>query len=181
MDDDEPEMVAKMLDFIYCDNYDDDRKPGLQNRATKSQGSLLTHTKLYILGDKYQIEPLKQLALSKYGPAVSKEWNQSAFSASVKLMYANTVKSDRALKDAALKAALTSNHLRVLFRKDDFQALVLECSEVGRDIMALQLKNGSTAGDKMEQSIIEGTWARWVTLGVLILLLLCLRYVLLSC
>jgi hypothetical protein len=147
-------MIAKMLDFVYCDTYLDERKPGSQNIAAKDHGTLLTHTKLYILGDKYRIAPLKKLALSKYTSAVAKEWNRAGFSASVKLMYAETVKSDRALKDIALKAALTMNRLQILFRREDFQALVLEMGEVGRDIMALQLKKVDSSSAKTGEEII---------------------------
>ncbi|KAH7306166.1 hypothetical protein BKA65DRAFT_199353 [Rhexocercosporidium sp. MPI-PUGE-AT-0058] len=79
LEDDEPLIVAKMIDFLYCLDYDDHRSEVFQPQgstesipavndttaeveqpAELSALSLLINAKTYIIGDKYDIILLKE-------------------------------------------------------------------------------------------------------------------------
>lgn len=95
LEDDEPDIVQRMLHFLYINYYVD-------TCAETVNGQLLINTKMYIIGDKYMVDKLKSLAIEKYRKALVSHWNSDAFSASLKLLYDNTTHDDRSLKDVCI-------------------------------------------------------------------------------
>jgi hypothetical protein len=67
--------------------------------------SLLINAKVYVIADKFDIQPLKQLAETKYKEGLPGHWNSASFVSSLKLFYEETPDDDRALKDFAMNAA----------------------------------------------------------------------------
>ena len=83
--------------------------------------SLLINAKVYVIADKYDIQPLKQLAETKYKNGLLGHWNSDSFVSSLKLLYEETPDNNRALKDFAMNAA--GKHAKALLDrgKADFQ------------------------------------------------------------
>src|SRR5271163_4134893 len=134
--DDEPYMVAKMIDFLYRAQYDDiyesnqgdasaaeDIPSQIGNTTAGSSlgaaentppcaqepgSSLITHAWLYILGDKYDIPSLKELASRKYTETASTGVLTKFFPESAKLIYDNVVAEKDVLKLAIYKTACSN-------------------------------------------------------------------------
>lgn len=104
--DDEPDIVFKMIQFLYTSSYDDTEHtaiPGayddkehmsiLRSRETpikghelldkketlKCPGALIVHTKVYIIADKYDIQALKDLAAKRYQDVAQAFWSSPSF------------------------------------------------------------------------------------------------------
>jgi hypothetical protein len=61
--------------------------------------SLVTNVKVYAIAIRNEIEALKKLASTKYQQVVLKSWNSPAFAESTRLVYENSMESDRAIRD----------------------------------------------------------------------------------
>ncbi|TVY83176.1 BTB/POZ and MATH domain-containing protein [Lachnellula suecica] len=152
IEDAEPEMVARMLDFIYTGAYPDGSdlaKNTTTSEATtttntpattKDSGAPLLHASLYILGDKYEIQSLKDFAVSKYADAVAIEWNTASFVQSIELMYNDTELEGqdrldlyRDMKDIAVEAAMWNDS--VLNKRSDFERIYWHNDDFHDDVI----------------------------------------------
>jgi len=132
--DDEPEIVDRMIKFMYEEDYCD----GSNTTEDGDQGAakpLVLSTKLYIIADKYDVPALKELAKRKYETAVSHRWDLTSFITSLELMYNHTPESDRLLKDVAIRAG--TDHLIKLVNRSEFACLCKKNGEVGLDLLRL--------------------------------------------
>lgn len=108
-----------MIKFFYTQDYDD--------------GAPLTNVQLYIMSDKYDIQPLKVFAAKKYEEIIPGEWNTPSFAASLKLLYDQTLDSDRMMKDMAIK--LAGHHATKAADPTEFMALCTERSDIAYDVL----------------------------------------------
>ncbi|TVY58983.1 BTB and MATH domain-containing protein 43 [Lachnellula cervina] len=155
LEDDQPEIVEKMLSYMYTSDYSDQQNstirteitvvcgPGgsvyLKETTTASTSNLvissapLTNAQVFVIADKYDVQGLKELAEKKYEEAIAGSWNSASFVASLKLLYEETLESDRALKDAAAKVA--GQHARELVDRGEFAALCKEHGQIAFDVL----------------------------------------------
>ncbi|CAD6452425.1 b6a0de1f-0760-4072-9c36-5fc5038b03e6 [Sclerotinia trifoliorum] len=127
--DDNPNTVARMINFFYLRDYDDSETT---EEAKESYGRLLINTMVYIIGDKYDIQGLKTLAKRKYEAAIDTEWNTPSFSASLELMYEELPESDTCLTSLALQTA--SKHVKELKDKEEFASLCKNNPAIAYDL-----------------------------------------------
>lgn len=106
------------------------------------RAGLLIHAKIYIIADKYDIDPLKIMAASRYQKALGFGWDDSAFLRTVELIYDNTVESDRLLRDVV--ARYINDHLAALLKQKEFIELMKEHGELALDIVTLQLEDSKS-------------------------------------
>jgi hypothetical protein len=166
MPDDDPNTVKRLIDYMYTNDYADGRElattPWVNSPSpgnTKNQNEkepkgaqspkfywpanmedfqcLLHNAEVYVIGDKYDVEGIKQLALAKYKTAVAVYWNSASFVASLRLMYEETRETDSAMKDIAIKAA--GEHVHSLVDRGEFVALYKENGEIAFDILKASL------------------------------------------
>jgi hypothetical protein len=130
--DDEPNILKCFLSFLYQGDYDYD---------TQVNDLLLVHAKVYIMADKYDMHPLKVLAATKYKLVVTLDWRKSAFLDSARLLYSETVDSDRQLRDVIAQTAKT--HLCELLKQDEFVSTLRSHIDMAVDILKLTASNGS--------------------------------------
>lgn len=110
LDDNEPFIVGKMIDFLYAIDYDDHpttslAEPAKQATDAHNPASLLINAKVCIIADKYELKVLRELACTKYKEALPNAWNTSIFSESASLVFDNTVETDRMLRDVIFRIA----------------------------------------------------------------------------
>jgi hypothetical protein len=126
LDSDDPESIEKMIEFMYKGNY------------LSAKPSLLTHTKICILGDPYNIPSLKTLAKMKYGELLPSTLETSAFKPftdSLILMYSETPDSDHLLKDIAARfAGANASQLLSISAGAELQSLVKNGGELAYDM-----------------------------------------------
>ncbi|TGO91634.1 hypothetical protein BPOR_0022g00190 [Botrytis porri] len=132
LEDDDPEIVARMINFLYLQDYDDTCKSS-EEVEEEVYGRLLVNTMVYIIGDKYDIQPLKNLAKKKYEAAVVTDWNTPSFSASLELIYEELPESDTALASIAVETA--AKHLRELNDRGEFSNLCKNNPAIAYDLL----------------------------------------------
>ncbi|KAB8292166.1 hypothetical protein EYC80_007909 [Monilinia laxa] len=132
LEDDDPNTVARMINFLYTQDYDDTTTS--EESQIEPHGPLLVNTMLYILADKYDIPPLKTLATKKFERALRTDWNSPSFTASLNLLYEQLPESDTCLTSRALRAACL--HARDLKDREDFTALCRSNPDIAYDLFA---------------------------------------------
>ncbi|KAM0139917.1 hypothetical protein ACHAP3_002978 [Botrytis cinerea] len=132
LDDDDPETVARMINFLYLQDYDDTSEPTGEG-VEEGYGCLLVNTMVYIIGDKYDIQALKTLARKKYEAAIVTDWNTPSFSASLELMYEELPESDTSLTSIALETA--GKHLKELNDRGEFSSLCKNNPAIAYDLL----------------------------------------------
>jgi len=132
LEEEEPPIVERMVQFMYNRDYSD------VDGSDATNGRLLTNTKIYIIADKFHISGLKLAAKEKYQEAGIAEWNHPSFSESLKLMYENTLPTDRLLKEVAIEVA--AKHVKELLDREEFASLCKESGEIAFDVLQASFK-----------------------------------------
>lgn len=96
--DDDPRMVTKMLRYIYTHDYEDDHS---------YESPFITHAYVYAMGDKYEIETLKELAKARFEAYLfqnskSLATNIADFLVAIQMIYTTTLSPDRGLRDPVI-------------------------------------------------------------------------------
>ena len=167
LEEDDPEIVAAMIKFLYTQDYDDKSnatKVGPAKSGSEVRGrftnkrvvearlkagtkvvstgeELITNAKVYVIADKYDIQPLKELAAQKYENVLAEAWNSPYFASSLKILYEQTPASDVRLKKPAIARA--ASHITDLMKHDGF----LELCKTNGEICFEALKESVSALD----------------------------------
>lgn len=154
LDDNEPLIAGKMIDFLYAIDYDDRpttflAEPANQATDAHNPASLLINAKVYIIADKYELKALRELACNKYKEAVANAWNTSIFSESASLVFDNTVETDRMLRDVIVQVA--SHNARALLDRGEFVKMLKHHGDIATEIMPMVI----TKYDPFENSQMD--------------------------
>ncbi|KAL5115330.1 hypothetical protein ACEQ8H_006775 [Pleosporales sp. CAS-2024a] len=88
-----------------------------------SSGQLLTHAKMYEMGDKYQVSGLKELSQFKFELACAKFWHDKVFAQAAAHAFSTTPEDDKGLRRIVIKTI--SEHMGLL-KKKEVSALLME-------------------------------------------------------
>ena len=113
LQEDDPDMVDKMLCFLYTSDYQDD---------AGGCRPLLVDAKMYAIGDKYRINALKSLANTKFSDALDAGWDIVSFPEVIETVYTTTPASDRGLRDCVAPVLL--EHKEELHGHEGFVSLI---------------------------------------------------------
>lgn len=130
LEDDDPSTVARMINFLYLQDYDESVTN--EEASKEGYGRLLINTMVYIIGDKYDIQPLKNLAKKKYEAALVTDWNTPSFSASLELLYEELPESDICLTSLALHVAC--KNVEELKNREEFTTLCKSNPAIAYDL-----------------------------------------------
>jgi hypothetical protein len=147
-----------MIDFLYCLDYDDhclDNRLPFQGSTEGIQAadgtvvaepltglnasSLLVNAKAYIIADKYNIQLLKEWAVTKYKEVLMETWNSTSFIESATLVFENTPESDRMLREVIIWKA--GENAKALFDCSEFVVLLKSYSDFAAEILRDTLFN----------------------------------------
>jgi hypothetical protein len=107
--------------------------------STTGYVALLMNAKVYIIADKFDIQPLKELAKTNYEEVVAHEWNSESLISSLKLLYDETMDTDCLLKGVAIKA--TGEDAEELMDRGEFVSLCKESGEIAFDVLKPSLSS----------------------------------------
>ncbi|GKU07565.1 kelch 21 [Fusarium langsethiae] len=102
---DQPDMVQLMVDYLYTGDYSVDMDGPNEDDASCVSISLSTHAVMYSLGDKYDIEGLRNLSAKKYCSELHGSLSTADFFSSIPYVYALTPENSRDLRDPVLAFA----------------------------------------------------------------------------
>ncbi|KAF5594759.1 hypothetical protein FPCIR_4773 [Fusarium pseudocircinatum] len=93
--------------------------------------NLHLHAKVYALGEKYGIQPLKALALHKFNSEAHFQLDTDDFLQAIREAYTSTIETDRPLRDAVVTILRRYKHL---LKKDSVKAVLKETA-LGFDLL----------------------------------------------
>lgn len=111
-----------MVDYLYTGDYDKPLSNGEVLDINSDEGHLLFHVKMYVVGGKYDIPALKELAKQKFENIATSEWNSASFSQAAAFLWANTLDADTLLREIVVKTATA--HATELLERGEFVELM---------------------------------------------------------
>lgn len=148
----DPIMIEKLIHYFYHFEYADDDDRGDQALSPSqgpTGGSLAINAAMYIIGDRYMIGTLKDLAVAKFSAALASGWNQQDFPEVIQTIYDNTPASDRGLRDCM--APILKAHGKELQKDAAFVEVVRTHGDFAVDLIDAWAKSISPA----EKSVVH--------------------------
>jgi hypothetical protein len=101
--------------------------------------NLVTLASIYVVAEKYDVQPLKLLTQTKYEAIVSKAWNTEHFVRSLEVIYDGTQEMSEpdSLRDLAIKTA--AMHAKELMIREDFMNLCKDRGDFATDVLQASL------------------------------------------
>ncbi|KAK3626407.1 hypothetical protein LTR56_019270 [Elasticomyces elasticus] len=128
--DDEPDVIDKMFHYMYNNEYDD---------ADTETVPVLFNVRIVAAAEKYFVDHLALLAVSKLDYYVEDSWATRPFADGIEETYTTTADTDRQLRDAFLE--VVDRHADELFDKDStryphFQAMAAKTVSFSMEVAA---------------------------------------------
>ncbi|OXV07803.1 hypothetical protein Egran_04433, partial [Elaphomyces granulatus] len=123
---DEPLVVEAMLQALYDGDY-----VGIEEKEEFLENPLVFHAKVYAIGEKYDIAPLKDLAQTKTENILTLEWTPTYFFAAVNEVYQSTIPKDRGLRDIYAQVATAQGPK--LFANKEFEEVMDQNGQFWKD------------------------------------------------
>jgi hypothetical protein len=124
--------------------------------APVSPQNLVTLAEIYIIAEKYDVQPLKILVKEKYESLLSSGWNTEYFVDSLQLIYDGTpdMSEPDALRELAIKTAAA--HAKELFDRSEFLDLCKERGDLLTDVFKASLLQTSVSESGFRSCIGSG-------------------------
>lgn len=142
----DPNIVDKMLRFIYQGIYDDEREtaPRFDPTTYLSPGqsrlngeALIVNIKLYNLAEKFGLHELMEVAVLQYTSIVRELWDTPSFERSIKMLYGP--KADeaqgRGLRNAT--ASVIAHNVGELMDSKPFRAVLNLYGELATEVLSM--------------------------------------------
>lgn len=154
LSEDEPEIVAAMVQFFYTAQYSE--KTCTSNPAAHC---LLHHVQLYCLADRFSITLLKSLITHHLDLIFSQDeniWDIQDLASATKYAYENTAPNDNTMKDILIPLIIQEMRLSFNEESGPISRLMLELAEVGHDV-ARALRHVDFSSVRPRRSHLEKT------------------------
>jgi hypothetical protein len=128
---------ANCIDFICktcCPNASTAPLLPAEGDATR----LLLHAKMYEIGDKYDVNGLKELSREKYLRSCAKFWDSEEFAAAAHYAMSTTPEGDKGLRD--IISNTISQHMQML-NKAAIETLLTEFNELAVGLLKMRAKD----------------------------------------
>ncbi|KAI4202519.1 MAG: hypothetical protein LQ350_002462 [Teloschistes chrysophthalmus] len=132
----DPIMLDKLIHYLYKFDYvdDDGRQSQTQSNAQKSDTqTLAVNAGMYIMGDRYNLLELKDLAKAKFTTALQSSWDKENLPEVIRTIYDNTLPSDRGLRDCLVP--IFKAHKATLRARPAFMQLVRTHGDFAVDLV----------------------------------------------
>ena len=161
---DDPRIVAKMIDYLYCADYEDcDESPMVElaeeqteistiDKIADTAGSDMAavasvpakekrarlNAEIYVIADKYQIEGLKILAMQKMESSLQSNWTDTEFIHTIQYVYGPNSPSHSELRDILSRSAV--QHLSTLEHQQHFHETLKTFTAFSYDFSSLMMQ-----------------------------------------
>jgi hypothetical protein len=109
---------------------------------------LLLHSKMYQMGDKYDVAGLKDLAREKFLRSCTEHWNSEYFAPAAQHAFSTTIDGDMGLREIIIN--LISEHMRLL-NKPEVVALLDEFSGLAVGLLKKRAKDLGWISDEKDE------------------------------
>ncbi|TVY44102.1 hypothetical protein LSUB1_G001915 [Lachnellula subtilissima] len=133
LEDDEPEIVDVVVRFLY------EQALELNATATEIGSLLLLAVKVYVIGDKYDIGGLSELAKNEFEEVVGRACEDPSFIPALGIIYKQT--PDRTLRDIAIK--VVTAHIDKFLAKREFTDLCEDIGALALDVLKATREPGN--------------------------------------
>jgi hypothetical protein len=152
MDEDDPDVVAAILDFFYTENYEVSYPAAMNEASSEAPGhKMMFHLHVYALADKLRISDLKDLAEDKFHSFAYTHWIDPSFPAAVQFVYSIAPPSDsgKDLRDIVLQ--ICADHAEKLFEdpNETFANMMGNIAEFGKDLSKWQATQLAKGGEDL--------------------------------
>jgi hypothetical protein len=150
-----------MISYLYTFDYKDEQHPDTEDEDSNSvstdkktettteehqtmsdhgedQPALVSSVRVYAIADKYDIQPLKELAKERFCNWAEDNWDHENFSDIVRELFESTPNSDRGLRDFVIRIVAT--HADLLSQKDKFRQVIEDFGDLGLGLSCQLLK-----------------------------------------
>ncbi|CAG1960134.1 unnamed protein product [Fusarium graminearum] len=136
---DHPDMVQLMVDYLYTGDYSVDIDGTSEEDAGYASTALSIHAVMYSLGDKYDIEGLRNVSTKKYCTELHGTLSTDDFFSSIPFVYGLTPENSRDLRDPVLAFARNllggEGPTTLGFVREAMDELFIECPEFVKELL----------------------------------------------
>lgn len=144
----DPLMINELINYLYTCDYDDG---GPSDEKRSESKKLDFNLGMYIVGDRYNVSDLKELAREKFAVAIVDGWSGDNLPDVVRTIYEDPIATDRKLRNCLMSTL--RKHKKVLRFREDFMEVVKSHGEFAVDLIDIwgvpsgQEKLTLTSGD----------------------------------
>ncbi|KAL8737714.1 MAG: hypothetical protein Q9181_001432 [Wetmoreana brouardii] len=160
----DPVLVGKLVHYLYHFDYVDDDKSEDNDNGTKDHEghpaqqssescALSINTGMYVMGDRYNLVALKNLARAKFSAALPSGWKQDNFPNVIRIIYDQTLTTDRGLRDRVLP--VLQAHWQELRTRKAFMAVVQDHAEFAVELIEAWAKTSQLLEGKVVKEVIS--------------------------
>lgn len=154
MNEDEPDAVASMLEYLYRDDYSLSYPSSMTKDSAEAKGhEMIFHLHVYALADRLRIPALKETASNYFSQLVHSYWNDPAFPSVVQFTYSITPPGQDGddlrmivVRVAGLHAkelvANSKDPFILMCPKDPFILMMEGLADFGKDLSQWLVENG---------------------------------------
>lgn len=135
-------LVRKMVDFFYTADYDENI-PTASEDEEKSMSPLQVASRMFALGDQYDIPRLRELSAVKYSNRLGQSIHLTEFLKSIPDVYGLTPGSVRELRDRAVRFGrlYLSKVVHYESLKEVWNEVAVECPEFTKEVLEMYMRN----------------------------------------
>lgn len=112
---------------------EDTDKDGKEETPQKESQLLTLNASMYIIGDRFDLGQLKDLAKEKFSAALIERWDKENLSDLIRTIYENTLPNDRGLRDCLVPTLL--QHKKALREDETFMEVVQSHGDFAVDLV----------------------------------------------
>ncbi|KAL8840578.1 MAG: hypothetical protein Q9170_001264 [Blastenia crenularia] len=129
----DPLMINELINYLYnCDYEDGGQSDDNEERRNDSERTSI-NAGMYIIGDRYGLSGLRDLAKAKFAAAIIKGWEGENLPEIIRTIYENTLSTDRQLRGCLVSTL--KNHIQKLYTREAFMKVVETHGEFAVDLI----------------------------------------------
>ncbi|OBT66403.1 hypothetical protein VE03_04879 [Pseudogymnoascus sp. 23342-1-I1] len=144
----DPNIVEKMLRFIYQKDYDDERGIvparlsiiiALQEPAQPIPNgeALIINIKVLIIAEDFGLNDLMNLAMEKYTEAIYELWDTPSFEGSIVLLYNSGIDKVRSRKLLRVTANIIAGNVAMLLERKSFRDVLNLYGKLATEVLSM--------------------------------------------
>ena len=116
-------------------------RKNLCGEETLAKARAYMYSRLYIVGDKYDIPQLRELTARKFLATIEKNWDKTTFIPLIRSVFEGTASENNNLREGIIKATL--RHIHILEERQDFNQSIRRSSSFSYQLLQCMISNAA--------------------------------------